>query len=68
MKTRDTTLLSIAEAWMPDAWIIEEERRREREREEQDRPWLELPLPAPAGFEPTPAKPDQARGVVVIPL
>lgn len=68
MTIRDTPLLSIADAWLPEAWIIEEERRREREHEERQRPWLELPLHGPAGFEPAPAKPEPQRGVVVIPL
>lgn len=56
-------------AWLPDAWIIEEEQRREREREEQKRPYLELPLgaPEPASDRSSDANEPQ-RGVVIIDL
>jgi hypothetical protein len=68
MRTFCRTLKTAPEAWIPDAWIIEDELRRERA--EKDRPYLELPLSVPETYSdgPAPADDSCSRGVVIIPL
>lgn len=68
MRTAPRTWKTAPEAWLPDAWIIEEELRREREQQDRDRPYLELPLQMPEPFADGPSNgPEEPpRGVLIL--
>ena len=54
------------ELWIPEAWIIEKERRKKQDKENRERPCLQLPVPE---FEPLAeeeADESQAGSTVVI--
>ncbi len=54
------------ELWVPEAWIIEKERRKKQEKENRERPCLQLPIPEYEPLTEEEADESQAGSTVVI--